>query len=376
MKTSIQYILAEQLLKIGVKNLSQSDKNKLYKLIKEATTEKWITVAAPNIKVAFAAGASDSTAFINDIWTKVKAAIDANADAKALYDANNLAVQAITVYAGSSNNFNNTPTNFDTYNYDSASNLKDWGKADTYDKGMYNTTLLKKAGININFTNETMKTGYTANLELAKKRGADIATKLKTKLIENNILIPDVTKGQFFQETIMPGVIDTGGFLDKNRNTTEHPNPGQMATIYVTLSGKQMVQTIPASVQAIADGLKPKDGKPAVIKWGNWMNQSGTLLTGWELKYMPNEGTGQNTYVMPVVRWTFEYDNNNALIKVTQIPDPGGKGVPSTVTDTFPAKEFVINPPGKASLAQGAPEVKVLLDAAGVFNRFFGSAVP
>jgi hypothetical protein len=59
------------------------------------------------------------------------------------------------------------------------------------------------------------------------------------------------------------------------------------------------------------------------------------------------------------------------LIKVTQEPDPGNMGIPTAVKLAFPAKEYIINPPGKAQLQTKVPFVYELLVAAGVYNRFF-----
>jgi len=361
--------LAENLLRFGVKNLSESNKNNLYTLLNEATEEKWINVTAPNISVAFAAGASDSKTFINDIWTKLKAAIDANPEAKALYDAKNLALQSMTVYAGASNNYNNKPTQYDTTNYDSANDLKNWNKAyagkpyGTAD--LYNKALLAKQGIDTKFTDADMQSGYKLNLELARKRGADIATNLKATMTTNGILIPDTTKGQYYSETIMPGVIDTGGALDKNRNKTEAPYPAQMSTIVVAFSGKQSVTTVPVSLEALKTGLQNKS-----VLWGSYDTPQGKLDT-FELKYLPGQGQGMDTYVMPVVRWEFEYDNTGKVTKVKQIPDPGKKGVPASVLTTFPVKEFIINPPGKSTMEAQVPPVVQLLTAAGIYTKYF-----
>ena len=374
----LEHILSKNLLRFGVKNLNENNIFKLqnhnrYFLI-EAQEEQWINVTAPNISVAFAAGASDSKSFINDIWTKLKAAIDANPAAKALYDAKNLAVQSLTIYAGASNNYNNEPTQFDTGNWDSAdlkNKLKDWNKytpdGSPYGEvGMYNTAILAKKGVNTKFTDADMQSGYKLNLELARKRGLDIATNLKATMIANGILIPDTTQGQFYSENILPGVIDTGGLLDKNRDMTSEPNPGQMATIVVELSGKQMVTKVPTSLETLKTGLQNKS-----VLWGSYKNGDSNKINTFELKYLPGQGKGQDTFVMPVVRWTFEYDQNGQVNKVKQIPDPGNKGVPKSVFTDFPAEESVLNPPGKATLEAQVPHVVQLLTAAGIYNTHF-----
>jgi hypothetical protein len=363
-------ILAENLLRFGVKNLNQTNMSNLKSFLIEATEEQWINVTAPNISVAFAAGASDSKTFINDIWTKLKAAIDANPAAKALYDAKNLALQSMTVYAGASNNFNNMPTLYDTGNYDSANDLKDWNKANADgspygEANMYNKSILAKKGINTKFTLADMQTGYKSNLELARKRGADIATNLKATMTTNGILIPDTTQGQYYSETIMPGVIDTGGLLDKNKES-DYPYPGQMATIVVELSGKQLVTKVPTSLETLKIGLQNKS-----VLWGSYTSNDGVLITTFELKYLPGQGKGQDTMVMPVVRWNFEYDDKRVINKVIQIPDPGKKGVPKSVFTDFPAEEVVLNPPGKASFESQVPHVVQLLTGAGIYKKYF-----
>ena len=367
-------ILAKNLLRFGVKNLNENNIFKLqnhnrYFLI-EAQEEQWINVTAPNIGVAFAAGASNSKSFINDIWTKLKAAIDANPAAKALYDAKNLAVQSLTVYAGASNNYNNKPTQYDTGNWQ-AKELAEWGKynddgSPEGSRDMFNTALLAKKGVNTKFTDADMQSGYKLNLELAKKRGLDIATNLKATMIANGILIPDATQGQFYSENILPAVIDTQGFLDKNRDMREAPNPGQMATIVVELSGKQMVTKVPTSIETLKTGLQNKS-----VLWGSYKNTDSNQINTFELKYLPGQGKGQDTFVMPVVRWTFEYDANGQVNKVNQIPDPGKKGVPNSVLTDFPAKETILNPPGKATLEAQVPHVVQLLTAAGIYSTYF-----
>lgn len=248
--------------------------------------------------------------------------------------------------------------------------LKDWNKykpdGSPYGTvGMYNTSILAKKGVNTKFTDADMQSGYKLNLELARKRGLDIATNLKATMIANGILFPDTTKGQYYSENILPGVIDTGGLLDKNRDMTSEPNPGQMATIVVAFSGKQSVTTVPVSLEALKKGLQNKS-----VLWGSYDTPQGKLDT-FELKYLPGQGQGMDTYVMPVVRWEFEYDNTGKVTKVKQIPDPGKKGVPASVLTTFPVKEFIINPPGKSTMEAQVPPVVQLLTAAGIYTKYF-----
>jgi hypothetical protein len=210
-----------------------------------------------------------------------------------------------------------------------------------------------------------MQTGYKSNLELARKRGADIATNLKATMTTNGILIPDTTQGQYYSETIMPGVVDTGGLLDKNKES-DYPYPGQMATIVVELSGKQLVTKVPTSLETLKIGLQNKS-----VLWGSYTSNDGVLITTFELKYLPGQGKGQDTMVMPVVRWNFEYDDKRVINKVIQIPDPGKKGVPKSVFTDFPAEEVVLNPPGKASFESQVPHVVQLLTGAGIYKKYF-----
>ena len=372
--------LAENLLRFKAKNLTESDVFKLNDLGKRLILEgaEWITVTAPNISVAFAAGATDSKSFINTIWTKLKSAIDANPEAKALYDAKNLALQSMKIYAGASNNYNNTPTQYDTGNYDSANNLAKWGKADRSGKGgtgyaaMFNMALLAKKGINTKFTDDTMKTGYTANLALAQTRGLNIATNLKTTMVANGITIPDTKTGQYYNEIIIPGVIDTGGYLDASRNKAEMAYPGQMATIVVELSGKQAISTVPTAMATLVAGIKDKS-----ITWGSYKNDvtGDEMPSLFELKYLPGQGKGQNTRVTPVVRWLFTYDQTDKpggkITKIEQMNFSGKEGVPGTIKTSFPDKTVTLNPPGKKSMEKLLPDLVQILKAAGMFDIFF-----
>ena len=372
--------LAENLLRFKTKNLTESDVFKLNDLGKRLILEgaEWITVTAPNISVAFAAGATDSKSFINTIWTKLKSAIDANPEAKALYDAKNLALQSMKIYAGASNNYNNTPTQYDTGNYDSANKLANWGKANRGGKGgtgtanMFNKALLAQKGINTKFTDADMQSGYTANLALANNRGLNIATNLKTTMIANGITIPDTKTGQYYNEIIIPGVIDTGGYLDKNRDTREQPYPGQMSTIIVELSGKQSISTVPTAMATLVAGIKDKS-----ITWGSSKNEmTGDEMPGsFEIKYLPGQGKGQNTRVTPVVRWLFTYDQTDKtggkITKVEQMNFAGREGVPATIKTSFPDKTIPLNPPGKKSMEKLVPDLVQILKAAGMFDIFF-----
>jgi len=372
--------LAENLLRFKAKNLTESDIVKLNDLGKRLILEgaDWISVTAPNIIVAFAAGATDSNPFINTVWTQLTSAINANPEAKALYDAKNLALQSMKIYAGASNNYNNTPTQYDTGNYDSANKLSSWGKAAYSGKGgegtanMFNPALLAKKGVNTKFTDETMKTGYIKNLELAKARGLNIATNLKTTMVRNGITIPDTKTGQYYNEIIMPGVIDTGGYLDASRNKTEMAYPGQMATIIVELSGKQAISTVPVSMVTLVAGIKDKS-----ITWGSYKNAAtgDEMPDSFELKYFPGQGKGQDTRVTPVVRWVFTYDQiaktGGKITKIEQINFSGKDGIPGTIQTSFPNKIITLNPPGKKSMEKQIPDLVQILKAAGMFDIFF-----
>lgn len=388
MNSYLEYLLAKKLLDINTKNLTESNKLKLADQINKFLFEAeqdWVTITIPSIGIAYAAGATDSKPFINDIWTKVNAAIEANTTAKALKTANNLAIQKLEIYAGSSNNYNGTPTQYDTSNSTLDANgdpSKAFGAyagwttpGEGYgDKSAYDLADLKTRGVTKPFTDQTMISGYKSNLELAKKRVADLATNLKSLMITNGIMIPDPAKGQGYEEILKAGVVDTGGVLDDKRDTGFYKNPGQSAIIIITLSGKEDIIKFPVTTEELKAGLANK-----TILWGNYGGDSqyGIVdpLTAWELKYLPGEGQGKNTRVMPVVRWTFEYNAKNQLIKVKQEPDPGNMGIPTAVKLAFPAKEYIINPPGKAQLQTKVPLVYELLVAAGVYNRFF-DAVP
>ena len=385
MKSYLEYLFAKKLLDINTKNLTESNKlklaNRINKFLFEAAQD-WVTIKIPSIGIAYAAGATDSKPFINDIWTKVNAAIEANTTAKALKTANNLAIQKLEIYAGSSNNYNGTPTRYDTSNSTLAATgdlskefgaYIDWitpgaGYGDRSTYSAEDLANLKKRGVTKPFTDQTMISGYKSNLELAKKRVADLATNLKSLMTTNGIMIPDPAKGQGYEEILKAGVVETGGVLDANRDTGFYKNPGQSAVIIITLSGKEDIIKFPVTKEELKAGLINK-----TILWGNNGGLYGVddPIRSWELKYLPGEGQGKNTYVNPVVRWSFEYNDKNQLIKVTQEPDPGNMGIPTAVKLAFPAKEYIINPPGKAQLQTKVPFVYELLVAAGVYNRFF-----
>jgi len=361
--------LAENLLRFGVKNLSESNKQKLINKFLFEAAQDWITITIPSISIAYAVGATDSKPFINDIWTKINAEIDANATTKALKAANNLALQKLNIRASSSNNFNGTPTQYDISYSGNETNVQ--GSVDEFDLAD-----LKTRGVTKPFTDQTMVAGYKSNLDLAKKRVTDLATNLKATMVTNGILIPDPAKGQGYEEIIKAGVMDTGGVLDDKRDTGLYKYPGQSATITIMLSGKEDIIKFPITKEELKAGLANKS-----VKWGNGGGDSysegvANPLQYWELKYLPGEGEGKNTYVNPVVRWYFTYNDKNQLTKVTQQPDPGEVGVPAAVKLAFPAKTFTINPPGKKQLATAVPLVYELLVAAGVYERFFGPTIP
>jgi len=391
MNSYLEYLFAKKLLDINTKNLTESSKlkltNRINKFLFEAAQD-WVTITIPSIGIAYAAGATDSKPFINDIWTKVNAAIEANTTAKALKTANNLAIQKLEIYAGSSNNYNGTPTQYDTHNSTLDAGMNPSNSFGAYagwttpgqglgDISDYDLADLKTRGVTKTFTNQTMISGYKSNVELAKKRVADLATNLKALMVTNGIMVPDPAKGQGYEEIIKAGVVATGGVLDDKRDTGFYKNPGQSAIIIITLSGKEDIIKYPVTAEELKAGLANK-----TILWGNvggdaTLAQQGIVdpLIEWELKYLPGEGQGKDTRVKPVVRWTFEYNAKNQLIKVKQEPDPGNMGIPTAVKLAFPAKEYIINPPGKAQLQTKVPMVYELLVAAGVYNRFF-DAVP
>lgn len=225
-----------------------------------------------------------------------------------------------------------------------------------------------------------MLTGYNSNLELAKKRAANIVANLKSIMIKNGITIPDVTKGQGYEEVINAGVQDTGGVLDDKRDANFY-KPGQAATITITLSGKEDIIDTNKIKENLKVGLKN-----STVLWGNYggdpINNEANPLQSWELKYLPGQGQGKSTDVKPVVRWEFEYNSKKQLTKVTQIPDPGSMGIPLDVKLTFPEKTFIISPPGKNQLAKTVPVLYELLsstpsgtEGTNLYQRFFGSTV-
>lgn len=314
-------------------------------------TQKFITVNVPTIQLQFDPGSSDSSKIISTIWTTVKNAIDTNPSAKSLFDQKKLTLQKLTIYAGSSNSYSGKETAWDTSNYAIENNLAGWGDYKSSPMG-----------------EDKIVDGYANNLILANNRGANISTNLKTTMSSNGIIVPDASKGQVLYESIIPGVIDTGGQLDDRRDKTVYPSPGQVAKIVMELSSSEQIQKMPITKEELISGLKNK-----TVLWGNNGGDYGALLDSWELKYLPGEGTGKETKVKPVVRWEFYYNTNNQLNKVVQIPDPGNIGVPTAVKVAFPNKEFPINPPGKMNLQSKVPIVYDLLNAAGVYERFFGT---
>lgn len=324
-------------------------------------SQNFITVNVPVLKVDFAPGSSDSSKFIPSIWTEVKKAIDANTEAKAIFDAKNMALQSLQIYAGASNVYNGKETWYDTENYVVSSPInnipKQWGKdggADNFNNGT------------ISGSNPNAEKDYGLNLALAKSRGENILTNLKKTISTNGILIPDVSKNQIYSQNIFPGVVNTGGKLDsvnKQKQSYNFPNPGQVAIISLIVSGKGEVKTVPIEVAELIKGLKDKS-----VLWGsyhcgdttsaNCKGKSGDAkyLGAFELKYLPGKGVGENTYVVPVKRWTFEYDTNGKINKINVIEPLKSMNVVQSIP---------LNPPGKASIPK---DISDLMDAATIFD--------
>ena len=326
-----------------------------------ATTpsQNFITVNVPVLKVDFTPGSSDSSKFIPSIWEEVKKAIDANSDAKTIFDSKNMALQSLQIYAGASNSYGGKPTWYDTNNYIVSQPIDtiktQWGK----DGGKTNPN-------NALNTNPSAETDYNSNLNLAKSRGENIATNLKKTFLANGILIPDVSKNQLYTQNIFPGVVNTGGVLDSvniKKQSYNFPNPGQVAIISLIVSGKGEVKTVPTEVADLVKGLKDKS-----VLWGSYncseahasncvgKANDAAYLGAFELKYLPGKGAGQNTYVVPVKRWTFEYDKTGKINKINVIEPLKSNDVVQSIP---------INPPGKASIPK---DIYELMNAATIFD--------
>jgi len=328
-------------------------------------SQTFITVNVPVLKVDFAPGNSDSTKFIPAIWTEVKKAIDANPEAKTIFDAKNMALQSLQIYAGASNAYNGKETWYDTENYVVSQPIdfiqKAWGKGGGADDP--NNTI-------ISTTNPNAEKDYGSNLNLAKSRGENILTNLKKTISTNGILIPDVTQNQIYSQNVFPAVVNTGGKLDsvnKQKPNYSFPNPGQVAIISLIVSGKGEVKTVPIEVDDLVKGLKDKS-----VLWGsyhcgdpvssNCVGKAGDAkyLGAFELKYLPGKGAGQDTYVVPVKRWTFEYDKTGKINKINVIEPLKSMNVVQSIP---------LNPPGKASIPK---DISDLMDAATIFDSSRG----
>ena len=324
-------------------------------------SQNFITVNVPVLKVDFPPGNSDSTKFIPTIWAEVKKAIDANSEAKPIFDAKNMALQSLQIYAGASNSYGGRQTWYDTENYVVSQPIdfiqKAWGKGGGADDP--NNSI-------ISGSNPNAEKDYGSNLTLAKSRGENIATNLKTTFLTNGILIPDVSKNQLYTQNIFPGVVNTGGKLDsvnKQKQSYNFPNPGQVAIISLIVSGKGEVKTVPTEVADLVKGLKDKS-----VLWGsyncgdttsaNCKGKTGDAkyLGAFELKYLPGKGAGQDTYVVPVKRWTFEYDTTGKINKINVIEPLKSMNVVQSIP---------LNPPGKASIPK---DISELMDAATIFD--------
>lgn len=324
-------------------------------------SQNFITVNVPVLKVDFPPGNSDSTKFIPTIWVEVKKEIDANSEAKPIFDAKNMALQSLQIYAGASNTYNGKQTWYDTENYVVSQPIdfiqKAWGKGGGADDP--NNSI-------ISGSNPNAEKDYGLNLNLAKSRGENIATNLKTTFLKNGILIPDVNKNQLYAQNIYPGVVNTGGKLDsvnKQKPNYNFPNPGQVAIISLIVSGKGEVKTVPIEVADLVKGLKDKS-----VLWGsyncgdktsaNCKGKTGDAkyLGAFELKYLPGKGAGQDTYVVPVKRWTFEYDTTGKINKINVIEPLKSMNVVQSIP---------LNPPGKASIPK---DISELMDAATIFD--------
>ena len=324
-------------------------------------SQTFITVNVPVLKIDFAPGNSDSTKFIPAIWTEVKKAIDANPEAKTIFDAKNMALQSLQIYAGASNSYNGKETWYDTENNVVSQPIdyiqKAWGKGGGADDP--NNSI-------ISGSNPNAEKDYGLNLNLAKSRGENIATNLKKTFQTNGILIPDVSKNQIYSQNIIPGVVNTGGKLDsvnKQKQSYNYPNPGQVAIISLIVSGKGEVKTVPTEVADLVKGLKDKS-----VLWGSYpcsdtvsancvgKANDATYLGAFELKYLPGKGAGQSTYVVPVKRWTFEYDKTGKINKINVIEPLKSMDVVQSIP---------LNPPGKASIPK---DIFELMNAATIFD--------
>lgn len=284
-------ILAENMLRFGVKNLSESN----IEILKEQTTQsapKSVKISYTGLMTFAKPGDTNPAGYMNSLITGILDAINKNPETKNMIANQSIKLLSYDIRGGSSNSWAGQTTGFDR----------------------------ELNGTPVQPTKDEL---YVKNKELARKRAQECVAALLPELAKKGIKLPD-------PQTKFPGIINgsvynTGGKLDP-----------QGQNIQVSLTFRYLMPT---------DLTSYEDIKPQFIAYGSY-NTNGisasktsdisktdpqlyalstnqlspeqkndpNRLTAFEVKWNPNVLT--NPFKQPWYRWIFVYNKQGKIERV------------------------------------------------------------
>ncbi len=305
-------------------NIDESEKQKILEMYginsKLITEEVSLSVSQ---KSSYAPGSSDPSEFIDSYVTEILAQINNNAEAKTMYDSGKMMISSFSIGAGSSNNWNGVTTSYDMNN-----GQKGFSRPAKYP---------------VVVDTDKNLTLYNKNLALAKKRGETFYTSVIAKLKEKNIKVSNSV-----EKKINAFVVNTGGQLDDNRDTTTYPQVGQYIGSVIKVGYEKDVEKFNYDMTSLdkikkdfvlvgsyycngtnaidrgkllnvssADTYKPMCD--AVIKkYSGNVAELSKYISAFEVKWQPN--ILKNPWVKPVMRWEFTWaDDGTGKFKISSV---------------------------------------------------------
>ena len=285
-------ILAENMLRFGVKNLSNSDMHKI-QILSEADESGIIRLSYKHL-TQFKPGASDASLYIDALIKGLTDKINSNAATKAMLGAGSIKLVSITIQGGASNVWGGKTTGFDT----------------------------ELGGTTKTTPTETIL--YGKNIALAKTRAQNCYDAMMPKLKAIGIK----TEGN--QATITSVVYNTNGQLNEAaQNVTVSVGFNWLSTTDISVPTEIKKTFIETGQYRCIDGKSPtgqvytdtKVWAESVAGLTPEQKKDDKRLLAFEIKW--NANVLKNPYKAPWYRWVFYYGTDGKI-----------KNIRGTVYDT------------------------------------------
>jgi hypothetical protein len=282
-------ILAENMLRFGVKNLKESDKQSLHHLTEQGGEGKAVVIPYKQI-YSLKPGDAKPDSYINQMHAGILQAINSNPAAKAMFDSKSIKLVGAVFNGGASNTWGGKPTGFDR-------ELNNTAQALT--------------------PTETVL--YQKNLDLAKQRADACKTKLLELLAQDGIKIATINP-----PTINARVFNTGGKLNANAQIIEVKLFfDYLAVSDITAMDDIKPKFISTGQYRTIDGKSPTGQvytdtavwQQSVAKLTPEQKKDTKRILAFEVKW--NVNILKNPYKAPWYRWVFYYGADGKIERIS-----------------------------------------------------------